>query len=100
MDNQKPRYGVALTAALGLFMAILDTTIVNVALVPMAKAFNTDLNTIQWVITGYFLSQAAVIPVTGYLSNRFGSRRVFMISLAFFTFGSLLCALSPNETLL
>ncbi len=90
-------YAIALTAALGLFMAVLDTTIVNVGLVPMAKAFNTDLNTVQWVLTGYLLAQAAIIPVSGYLSNRFGQRRIFMLSLALFTLGSLLCALAPSE---
>ncbi|NWJ98224.1 MAG: multidrug efflux MFS transporter [Chloroflexi bacterium] len=92
------KYAIALTASLGLFMAILDTTIVNVGLVPMSKAFNTDLNTMQWVLTGYLLAQAAVIPVSGYLGNRFGQRRIFMLSLGFFTFGSLLCALSSNES--
>jgi EmrB/QacA subfamily drug resistance transporter len=95
---RKPsRYAIALTAALGLFMAVLDTTIVNVGLVPMAKAFNTDLNTMQWVLTGYLLAQAAIIPVSGYLGNRFGQRRIFMLSLIFFTLGSLLCAVSPGE---
>ena len=60
------KYAVALTAALGLFMAVLDNTIVNVALSPMVKAFNTDLNSVQWVVTAYFLAQAAVIPAAGY----------------------------------
>jgi DHA2 family multidrug resistance protein len=95
--KQHSRYAIALTAALGLFMAVLDTTIVNVGLVPMSKAFNTDLSTMQWVLTGYLLAQAGLIPVAGYLSNRFGQRLTFVISLSFFTLGSLLCALSPNE---
>lgn len=93
----KPKYAVALTAALGLFMAVLDTTIVNVGLVPMAKAFNSDLSTIQWVMTGYLLAQAAIIPVSGYLGNRFGTKRIFIFSLVFFTIGSLLCGLAPSE---
>src|SRR4051812_24709291 len=93
----KPKYAVALTAALGLFMAVLDTTIVNVGLVPMAKAFNSELSTIQWVMTGYLLAQAAIIPVSGYFGNRFGAKRVFIFSLVFFTIGSLLCGLAPSE---
>ncbi len=93
-----PKYGVALTAALGLFMAVLDTTIVNVGLVPMAKAFNTELSTMQWVLTGYLLAQAGIIPISGYLSNLFGIRRMFALSLLLFTLGSLLCALAPNES--
>jgi EmrB/QacA subfamily drug resistance transporter len=90
------KYAVALTAALGLFMAVLDNTIVNVALTAMQKAFNTDVNTIQWVVTGYFLAQAAVIPVSGYFGNRLGLKRMFMVALAIFTIGSLLCGLSPH----
>ena len=90
------KYAVSLTAALGLFMAILDNTIVNVALTAMQRAFNTDVNTIQWVVTGYFLAQAAVIPVSGYFGNRFGVKRMFSVALAIFTFGSLLCGLAPS----
>jgi EmrB/QacA subfamily drug resistance transporter len=90
------KYAVALTAALALFMAVLDTTIVNVALVAMEKDFNTTINGVQWVITGYILAQAAIIPVTGYFGNRFGVKRVFMIALAIFTVGSLLCGLSRD----
>src|SRR5207302_10804586 len=63
-------------------------------------AFKTDLSTIQWVITGYFLAQATVIPVAGYFSNRFGIKRVFIICLALFTLGSLLCAVAQNDTML
>jgi EmrB/QacA subfamily drug resistance transporter len=88
------KYAVALTAALGLFMAVLDNTIVNVGLIPMQKAFNTDLNAVQWVITAYFLAQAAVIPAAGYLSSRLGVKQVFIACLALFTLGSLLCGLS------
>src|SRR6476661_6570921 len=88
------KYAVALTAALGLFMVVLDNTIVNVALIPMANAFKTDINSVQWVITAYFLAQAAVIPAAGYLSSRLGVKRVFIACLALFTLGSLLCGLS------
>lgn len=93
-------YAIALTAALGLFMAVLDNTIVNVALTPMAKSLNSDVSTIQWVVTAYFLAQAAVIPAAGYFSNIFGIKRVYIICLAFFTLGSLLCGLAQNETML
>lgn len=93
------RYAVALTAALGLFMAVLDNTIVNVSLTAMLKSFSKQdssvtINTIQWVITGYFLSQAAIIPIAGYFSNLFGLRRMFLIALGLFTFGSFLCGFS------
>ncbi|MDQ3931061.1 MAG: multidrug efflux MFS transporter [Chloroflexota bacterium] len=96
--NTKGKYIVAFTAALGLVMAVLDNTIVNVALVPMAEAFKTDLNTIQWVVTGYFLAQAAVIAISGYFSTRFGIKRLFIICLALFTAGSVLCGLAQSES--
>lgn len=98
--NTEGKYIIALTAALGLIMAILDNTIVNVALVPMADAFKTDLSTIEWVVTGYFLAQAAVIPVSGYFSTRFGIKRLFMICLALFTLGSVFCGMAQSETML
>ena len=92
------KYAIALTAALGLFMAVLDNTIVNVALTAMRQSFHTDINTIQWVITAYFLTQAAVIPVAGYLSLRFGTKRMFLIALGLFSAGSFLCGISPHLT--
>lgn len=94
------KYAIALTAGLGLIMGILDNTIVNIALVPISQDLKVDLGTVQWLVTGYFLSQAAVIPVAGYLGNRFGAKRVFMLSLAFFTIGSLLCGIAQDATLL
>jgi EmrB/QacA subfamily drug resistance transporter len=98
--TNRGRYAIAFTAAIGLIMAVLDATIVNVALVPMSKAFKTDLNTMQWVVTGYFLAQAAVIPVSGYFGNRFGIKRMFILCLALFTIGSVLCGLAQNEAML
>lgn len=86
--------------ALGLFMAILDNTIVSVTLPQMQKAFHTQYSTITWVATAYFLAQAAVIPMVGYVSDRIGSKLVFLVSLVLFTAGSLLCALAPNENFL
>ncbi len=90
------KWRAALVVTLGLFMAILDSTIVNVALPQMQSAFHTDRQTITWVVTAYFLAQAAVIPVTGYLSDRIGSKVVFLTVLALFTLGSALCAFTPQ----
>ena len=85
-------------AMLGAVMSILDTTIVNVALATLGKDLHSSLATIQWVVTGYMLSLAAVIPVTGWASRRFGSKRIFLISLILFTLGSLLCGLATSDT--
>jgi EmrB/QacA subfamily drug resistance transporter len=91
------KWQVALIGALGLFMAILDTTIVSVALPKMQSYFHTDRDTITWVANGYLLASAAVIPITGYLSDRIGSKITFLSTLALFTVGSALCAVAPNE---
>jgi MFS family permease len=94
------KWRAAIVVAIGLFMAVLDNTIVNVALPEMQAFFNTDRETITWVATAYFLAQAAVIPITGYLSDLIGTKRVFFTALLFFTIGSGLCAIAPTEGLL
>jgi EmrB/QacA subfamily drug resistance transporter len=91
------RWRVAVVVSLGLFMAILDNTIVSVTLPQMQKAFHTDFETITWVASAYFLAQAAVIPIVGYLSDRLGSKLVFLTALILFTLGSALCALAPTK---
>jgi len=85
---------------MGLFMAILDNTVVNVALSKLEVVFKADLHVIQWVATAYFLAQAAVIPLAGWLSDRFGAKRMFLTSLGLFTLGSLLCAMSQSASML
>ncbi|HEX5145977.1 MAG TPA: MDR family MFS transporter, partial [Conexibacter sp.] len=85
---------VAGVVVLGVFMSILDTTIVNVALETLARDLHAPLDTIQWVATGYLLSLAIVIPLSGWMSERFGSKRVWMTSVAIFGLGSALCGLA------
>jgi EmrB/QacA subfamily drug resistance transporter len=85
-------------AMLGAVMSILDTTIVNVALDTLGRQLHTGLSQIQWVVTGYLLSLAAVIPVTGWISRRVGARRVFVTSVILFTAGSALCGLATSST--
>jgi EmrB/QacA subfamily drug resistance transporter len=85
-------------AMLGAVMSILDTTIVNVALATLGKDLHSSLANIQWVITAYMLALAAVIPVTGWASRRFGAKPLFLISLTLFTLGSLLCGLATSDT--
>ena len=83
---------VAGVVILGAVMSILDTTIVNVAIDRLAIDFNASLTTIQWVVTGYTLALAAVIPATGWAADRFGTKRIYLSSLALFMLGSALCA--------
>ncbi|HLH13669.1 MAG TPA: MDR family MFS transporter [Solirubrobacteraceae bacterium] len=91
---------VAGVVILGMIMSILDTTIVNVALDTLSRDLHSTISQIQWVITGYLLSLAAVIPLTGWASRRFGAKRVYLVSLVLFTVGSALCAIAASTTTL
>src|SRR5579859_3300108 len=96
MPMQNNRYLIALVAALGLIPVVLDTTIVTVALTPIRNDLHTDVNTVQWIVTGFFLASAAVVAVGGYLANRFGRKRMFILGITVFTIGSVLCGISPG----
>ncbi|HWE10509.1 MAG TPA: DHA2 family efflux MFS transporter permease subunit [Solirubrobacteraceae bacterium] len=88
---------VATVVILGAIMSVLDTTIVNVALHDLSLDLHATLGGIQWVITGYLLSLAAVIPVTGWAVRRYSARRLYLIALVVFTLGSGLCALASTS---
>lgn len=91
------KWQAAIIVGLGLFLSVLDNTIVSVALPAMRQTFNTDFDTITWVVTAYFLAQAAVIPVTGYLSDRAGTKLVFVVAMSIFIVGSALSVVAPSK---
>jgi EmrB/QacA subfamily drug resistance transporter len=84
----------------GIFMVVLDGTAVNVAIPGLVGEFHSSYQIVTWTVTGYALAQAAVIPLAGWLSDRFGAKQVFIISVILFTVGSLLCALSTSVEML
>jgi EmrB/QacA subfamily drug resistance transporter len=94
--------GPLIAIVVGIFMVILDGTAVNVALPKLQEEFNLpNFSLVQWTVIGYALAQAAVIPLAGWLSDRFGAKRIFLISIGLFTIGSLLCSLANSvETLI
>ena len=75
---------------LGTSMTVLDLTIVNVAIPTLGSDLHTSISTIQWVLTGYTLAFASVIPLTGWAAERFGTERVWLVALVLFTTGSML----------
>jgi len=87
---------ISAVVIIGSIMSILDTTIVNVALDTLSRDLHSTVAEIQWVVTGYMLSLAAVIPVTGWAARRFGAKRVYLVSLVLFTLGSALCGLANS----
>jgi EmrB/QacA subfamily drug resistance transporter len=89
---------ISAVVIVGSIMSILDTTIVNVALATLGRDLHASIAEIQWVVTGYMLSLAAVIPITGWAAQRFGAKRVYILSLVLFTAGSALCGLASSTT--
>ncbi|WP_233531323.1 DHA2 family efflux MFS transporter permease subunit [Paenibacillus alkalitolerans] len=80
----------------GMFMVILDGTAMNVAMPRLINDFQSPISVVQWTVTGYALAQSAVIPLAGWLSDRFGAKRIFLFSVIMFTIGSALCALAAS----
>jgi EmrB/QacA subfamily drug resistance transporter len=90
------RWWVLVTVVFGAFASILDSTIVNTALPRIQHDFGADLHLASYVATAYILAAGVLVPATGYLANRFGTKRVYIASLVVFTFGSALCGLAPS----
>src|SRR4029077_16046913 len=84
----------------GMIMSILDTTIVNVALHTLGHDLHSPISQVQWVVTGYLLALAAVIPVSGWAARRFGAKQVYLVSLVLSTLGSAACGLAGSLTAL
>lgn len=91
---------LAMVVVLGAFMSVLDSTIVNIALPRLETAFGANVDSVQWVLTGYTLAQGVATPLAAYLTDRFGIKRFYIFSLAAFTIGSALCGLSVSLPML
>ncbi len=98
-DIWKPKFNpwlIAVVVALAAFMEVLDTSIANVALPYMAGSLAASNDQSTWVLTSYLVSNAIVLPISGWLAVRFGRKRFFMSCLTVFTVSSLLCGFAPN----
>ena len=87
-----------LVVIIGTFMAILDSSIVNIAIPKMMTVFGVSLDDVKWILTSYTLALGAIIPLTGYLGDVFGTKKVYIFALAMFTIGSFMCGLSWSNT--
>jgi EmrB/QacA subfamily drug resistance transporter len=94
MRKLEYKWLVGIVYVLALFMDLMDMTITNVAVPTLTTEFHTNTTTIEWVITGYLLSLALFIPISGWLGDRFGTKSVFTAALSTFLFGSVLCGLA------
>jgi EmrB/QacA subfamily drug resistance transporter len=91
---------VAIAFVSGFFMDLMDVTIVNVAIPTLSNQLHVPDTTLEWVVTGYLMSLAIWIPASGWMGDRFGTKRVFLFALSVFTAGSALCSLAPSAELL
>jgi len=91
------KWSALFVVVIGTFMVMLDSSIVNIALPKMMNVFGADLDSAKWILTGYTLAMGAVIPITGFLSDTFGIKKLFMGALAIFTLGSFLCGFAWNN---
>src|ERR1700737_414642 len=85
---------LAMVTILGVFMSILDQTIVNIAIPRLQTAFGADIHSVQWVLTAYILAQGVATPTAAFFADTLGIKRFYIISLAAFTAGSALCGIA------
>jgi EmrB/QacA subfamily drug resistance transporter len=91
---------IAGVVVLGAIMSILDITVVSVALQTFQREFDATAAQVAWTMTGYTLALAAVIPLTGWAADRFGTKRLYLIAIVLFALGSALCALATSLPML
>jgi EmrB/QacA subfamily drug resistance transporter len=94
--RMSPRIAVSVVYVVAMFMAIMDTTIVNVALPTISRDLSVPLNRVDGVVVGFLVALAVFIPASGWLGDRFGTRRVFLAALVIFTVASALCGLAQD----
>src|ERR1700687_4617907 len=87
---------VAVAVMFATFMEVLDTTVVNVSLPHIAGSLSASVDEATWTLTSYLGATAIVLPITGWLANQFGRKRLLMMSVTGFTIASFLCGLAPS----
>lgn len=94
VEPERINWPVVLVIIIGTFMAILDGSIVNVAIPKIMAIFNTNTDTIEWVLTSYLLALGIVMPLSGYLGDTYGYKKMYFLALSLFVLGSALCGLA------
>ncbi len=99
-EHASYKWWVLVNIMIGTFMAVLDATIVNVALPKIMASFGVDIDTAEWVLTAYLLVFAVMLPTSGWVADHFGYKRTYFLALFLFTLGSFLCGLAWDENVL
>src|SRR6195256_4430656 len=87
---------IAIAVMLSTFMEVLDTTVVNVSLPHIAGSLSATVDEATWTLTSSLVANSIVLPITGWLANQFGRKRLLMMSVTGFTIASFLCGLAPS----
>jgi len=99
-SHEMYKWLVLANVMIGTFMAVLDSTIVNVGLPTIMATFGVDVDKIEWVMTAYLLVLAVMLPTSGWVADHFGYKRTYLLALVVFTVGSFLCGTAWNENAL
>ena len=99
-EHPSYKWWVLLNVMIGTFMAVLDSTIVDVSLAKIMATFGIGVDDVKWVATAYLLVMAVMLPTSGWVADHFGYKRTYTAALGLFTLGSFLCSISWNETAL
>src|SRR6201991_1158755 len=94
--GQRNPWVIAMVVSLATFMEVLDTTIANVSLRHIAGGLGSSQDESTWILTSYLISNAIILPISGWLSTLIGRKRFYMMCVALFTASSFMCALAPN----
>src|SRR5215213_5726493 len=100
LTEQNKKWWTLGAVAVGLFMIMLDNTVVNVALPSIQRDLGADLSSLEWIVTGYALTFAALMLTGGKLADAYGRRLMFVVGIAIFTLSSLACGLATSEDML
>src|SRR4029077_5504799 len=105
LSSTRPRFAqgnslILLTMSLGVLIAQIDTSVVNLAVKEIGTSLNAGVTALQWVVDAYNLVYASLLLTAGTLADIYGRRRIFALGIALFTLGSLVCGLAPNAAVL
>ena len=98
--NELKKWLILFNVALSVFMATLDSSIVNIALPMISKKMMVNISSIQWIVTSYLLTISVLLLIWGKIADQYGKKKVFAFGIFIFTIGSLLCGFAQNLPLL
>jgi MFS family permease len=98
--EKTPFWSVMFAIFLGVFLGTFNMSAVNIALPTFIESFNTSLDSVKWILTGFMLATGAACPLAGYLGEKFSYKKLYLFALIGFTLSSILCAISSNLFLL